>query len=65
MAQPPNWKNQTVLIGDNIDIMRAMNSQTSDLIATDSPFNKHKKFDHIFGGKKEFGFNDDWILHAE
>ncbi len=65
MAQPPNWKNQTVLIGDNIDIMRAMNSQTSDLIATDPPFNKHKKFDHIFGGKKEFGFDDAWTLHAE
>ena len=65
MAQPPNWKNQTVLIGDNIDIMRAMNSQTADLIATDPPFNKHKKFDHIFGGKKEFGFDDAWTLHAE
>ena len=65
LAQPPNWKNQTVLIGDNIDIMRAMNSQTADLIATDPPFNKHKKFDHIFGGKKEFGFDDAWTLHAE
>ena len=65
MAKPPNWKNQTVLIGDNIDIMRAMNSQTADLIATDPPFNKHKKFDHIFGGKKEFGFDDAWTLHAE
>ena len=65
MAQPPNWKNQTVLIGDNVDIMRAMNSQTANLIATDPPFNKHKKFDHIFGGKKEFGFDDAWTLHAE
>lgn len=65
MAKSPNWKNQTVLIGDNVDIMRAMNSQTADLIATDPPFNKHKKFDHIFGGKKEFGFDDAWTLHAE
>ena len=58
----PNWKNQTVFIGDNIDIMRAMNTESVDQICTDPPFNKNKRFDHVFGGKKERGFDDAWTM---
>lgn len=60
-----NCKNQTVFIGDNVDIMRGLNSACADLICADPPFNKNKKFDHVFGGKRSFGFDDAWSLHAE
>ena len=40
----PNWKNRTLFHGDNLDFLRAMNSNTVDLIATDPPFNKGKDF---------------------
>lgn len=40
----PNWKNRTLFHGDNLEYMRAMNSESVDLIATDPPFNKGKDF---------------------
>lgn len=40
----PNWKNRTLLHGDNLDFLRSMNSETVDLIATDPPFNKGRDF---------------------
>ncbi len=43
MAEP-NWENRTLFHADNIDVLRQMNSQTVDLIATDPPFNKSKDF---------------------
>ena len=39
-----NWKNRTLFHGDNLPFMRAMNSQSVDLIATDPPFNKGRDF---------------------
>lgn len=39
-----NWKNRTLFHGDNLDFMRAMNSESVDLIATDPPFNKSRDF---------------------
>lgn len=50
----PNWKNQTVFIGDNIDIMRAMNTESVDQICADPPFNKQKRFDYVFEKGKQF-----------
>jgi len=35
----PNWANQTIWTGDNLDIMRGMNSESVDLIYLDPPFN--------------------------
>lgn len=59
----PNWNNQSVFIGDNIDIMRAMNTESVDQICTDPPFNKKKKFDHVFeNGKRQPGFDDAWTM---
>lgn len=65
----PNVKNQSVFIGDNLDIMRGLNSGIADLIATDPPFNKERRFDHIFGtnpktktGKTKPGFDDAWTM---
>ena len=39
-----NFDNRTLFWGDNIDFLRAMNSETVDLIATDPPFNKGRDF---------------------
>ena len=38
---PPNWANRTLWTGDNLDIMRGMNSETVDLIYLDPPFNSN------------------------
>ena len=31
----PNWKNRTLFHGDSLQLLRAMNSESVDLIATD------------------------------
>ena len=40
----PNWQNRTLFHGDNLKFLRAMNSGSVDLIATDPPFNKGRDF---------------------
>ncbi len=64
-----NCKNQTVFIGDNLPILRGLNSGIADLMATDPPWNKEKRFNHVFGtnpqdrkGKTKPGFDDAWTL---
>ena len=43
-----NWQNRTLFHGDNLAFMRAMNSESVDLIATDPPFNnpRYLELDH-------------------
>lgn len=57
----PNWKNRTLFHGDNLEFMRAMNSESVDLIATDPPFKKGKDFhatpDSLADGAS---FQDRW-----
>ena len=57
----PNWSNRTLFHGDNLDVMRSMNSETVDLIATDPPFNKSRDFhatpDSLSRGAS---FHDRW-----
>ena len=57
----PNWQNRTLFHGDNLKFLRAMNSDSVDLIATDPPFNKGKDFhatpDSLAAGAK---FQDRW-----
>ena len=57
----PNWENRTLFHGDNLNILRGMNTETVDLIATDPPFNKGKDFhatpDSLAAGSK---FQDRW-----
>ena len=38
----PNWANRTVWTGDNLDVMRGMNSESVDLIYLERPFNSNK-----------------------
>ena len=57
----PNWSNRTLFHGDNLKFLRAMNSESVDLIATDPPFKKGKDFhatpDSLASGAK---FQDRW-----
>ena len=34
----PKWKNRTLFHGDNLKFLRAMNSESVDLIAIDPPY---------------------------
>ena len=56
-----NWDNRTLFHGDNLRFLRAMNSESVDLIATDPPFNKGRDFhatpDSLAAGAK---FQDRW-----
>ena len=57
----PNWANRTLFHGDNLGFLRAMNSESVDLIATDPPFNKGRDFhatpDSLAAGAR---FQDRW-----
>ena len=57
----PNWRNRTLFHGDNLQFLRAMNTESVDLIATDPPFNKGRDFhatpDSLAAGAK---FQDRW-----
>ncbi|MYF08007.1 MAG: hypothetical protein F4233_09010, partial [Rhodospirillaceae bacterium] len=66
VRQEANWQNRTLFHGDNLGFLRAMNSATVDLIATDPPFNKSKDFhatpDSLAAGA---GFQDRWKWEEE
>ena len=57
----PNWENRTLFHHDNLAILRGMNSESVDLIATDPPFNKSRDFhatpDSLAAGAS---FQDRW-----
>ena len=68
-TSPPNWENRTLFHEDNLEVLRGMNSESVDLIATDPPFNKGRDFhatpDSLAAGAK---FQDRWSwkgLHEE
>lgn len=60
----PNWKNRTLFHADNLDFLRAMNSESVDLIATDPPFKKGRDFHATPNALKNTGgggsFQDRW-----
>ena len=62
----PNWHNRTLFHGDNLDLMRSMNSASVHLIATDPPFNKGRDFhatpDSLAAGAS---FQDRWRWEAD
>ena len=46
----PDWANQTIWIGDNLDIMRGMNNASVDPIYLDPPFqleDHHRSADRV------------------
>ncbi len=59
----PNWRNKTIYTGDNLYVMRGMNSETVDLIYLDPPFNSNKAYSAPIGSKAAgAAFKDTWTL---
>jgi len=59
----PNFKNGTVWTGDNLPIMRGMNSESVDLIYLDPPFNSNANYAAPIGSPAEGAeFKDVWNL---
>ena len=59
----PNWANQTIWTGDNLNVMRGMNSASVDLIYLDPPFNSKHNYAAPIGGKAAgAAFKDTWTL---
>ena len=59
----PNWANRTMFTGDNLDIMRGMNSDSVDLIYLDPPLNSKKNYEAPVGSAAAgAAFKDTWTL---
>ena len=62
-AGKPNWAPRTVWTGDNLPIMRGMNSDSVDLIYLDPPFNSKANYAAPIGSKAAGAeFRDTWTL---
>ena len=61
-----NWNNRTIFHRDNLEVLRGMNSETVDLIATDPPFKKGRDF-HATPGSLAAGasFKDRWTWEKD
>ncbi len=59
----PNFVNRTLWTGDNLDILRGMNSETVDLIYLDPPFNSNQEYAAPVGSAAAgAAFKDTWAL---
>ena len=59
----PNFANRTIWTGDNLDIMRGLNSESVDLIYLDPPFNSNQDYAAPVGSKAAgAAFKDTWAL---
>lgn len=58
-----NIKNRTIFTGDNLDILRGMNSNCVDLIYLDPPFNSNRNYEAPIGSEAAgAAFKDTWTL---
>ena len=58
-----NWIDKTIFIGDNLHVMRGMNSDSIDLIYLDPPFNSNQDFAAPIGSQAAgAAFKDTWTL---
>ena len=56
-----NWQPRTLFVADNIHILRGMNSESVDCIATDPPFNAKRVFNAPLGSRSAAQrFDDRW-----
>ena len=63
-AVDPNYKNRTLWTGDNLDIMRGLNSESVDLVYLDPPFNSNKDYSAPIGSEAAgAAFKDTWTLN--
>ncbi len=59
----PNFTDKTIWTGDNLDIMRGMNSESVDLIYLDPPFNSNRNYAAPVGSQAAgAAFKDTWTL---
>lgn len=59
----PNWVNRAIVTGDNLDILRKMNSESVDLIYLDPPFNSNRNYEAPVGSDAAgAAFKDTWTL---
>ena len=47
----PNWENKTLFVGDNLHVLRGMNSASVDLIYADPSFNSNRTYTAPIGSK--------------
>ena len=59
----PNWANRTMFTGDNLDIMRGMNSESVDLIYLDPPFNSNRNYAAPIGSEAAGAAFKDTVEH--
>ena len=59
----PNFADKTIWTGDNLDILRGMNSECVDLIYLDPPFNSNQDYAAPVGSAAAgAAFKDTWTL---
>ena len=46
-----NWEDKTLFVGDNLHVLRGMNSETVDLIYLDPPFNSNRSYAAPIGSR--------------
>ena len=51
MGGAPNFANRTMWTRDNLDVRRGLNSESSDLVYADPPFNSNKNYEAPIGSK--------------
>ena len=60
---PQNWANRTIWTGDNLEILRGLNSESVDLIYLDPPFNSNRDYAAPVGSEAAgAAFKDTWTL---
>ena len=58
-----NVENRTIFQGDNLDILRGLDSETIDLIYLDPPFNSNRTYEAPIGSQAAgAAFKDAWTL---
>ena len=59
----PNFGDKTVWPGDNLDVLRGMNSECVDLVYLDPPFNSNRSYAAPVGSAAAgAAFKDTWTL---
>ncbi len=59
----PNFADKTIWTGDNLEILRGINSECVDLIYLDPPFNSNKNYSAPVGSQAAgAAFKDTWTL---
>ena len=59
----PNWANRSIFVGDNLDVLRGMNSASVDLVYLDPPFNSNRNYSAPVGSDAAgASFKDAWTL---